>query len=1047
MKKKLLILAAALAATPLFAGKNGKMEPWQDPNVFEENRLPMAATFVTDQQKTLTLNGVWKFKWNETIEGRTKGFEAVDYNDTDWGTIPVPGMWELNGYNDPIYLNVGFAWRGHYENNPPYPPTEHNYVGQYRRMFNVDKSWIGKQICLCIGSATSNVRVWVNGKMVGYSEDSKLEARFDLTKYVKAGENLIALEIFRWCDGSYLEDQDFWRLSGIARGVYVYTRERERIEDVNIIAGMDGNFTVNAKVTKGVRNVRVAVIDRNGNQVAYREATPVKGEAILNGMVQNPDLWSAEIPNLYTLKVTASDRKNVVESTSIDFGFRTVEIKNGQLLVNGQPVLIKGANRHEMNADKGYVVSEEDMINDIRMNAVRTCHYPNDPRWYALCDKYGLYVVDEGNIESHGIGYGDKTLAKRPDYKAAHLIRDQRMMRRDFNHPSVIIWSLGNEAGFGDTFVACYDWLKANDPTRPVQYERAEKASQNDIICPMYASPKWCEDFAKGNPDRPLIQCEYAHAMGNSMGNFKEYWDLIRKYPNYQGGFIWDFVDQALRWPSNEGGTDHIFAFGGDFNEYDPSDGSFNCNGVIAADRTLHPHAYEVRYQHRNIHTSLAGQGRVNVYNEYFFKDLSQYRMLWNISVDGEAVSSGIVENLNIAPRKTETVDLGFKTIPQADADIFLNVSYVLKTADGVLPAGTEVAYDQIMLREKSGAAFVAGSASVSGKSLAHSETADAYVFSGSFAFAGTQADRVGDWTATFDKATGFLTGYTVNGVQMLSEPLTPEFARAPNENDMGAKTIREMYNTWRYPVYKLKAGSLVVDKVTDGVGLMALSAEYEPIAGGAATVRMFYEIFPDGSIKATETMKEAGGLAKAPALMRFGMKFAMPGRFTTVDFYGKGPWENYSDRNSAAVVGRYVQSVNDQYHYGYVRTQESGTKTGLRYFRLLDSNGTGLEVTADERFSASALPFSMRDLDCLENGTPKRANKTNTQNGEARHSLNLKAKAHENDRANGTTYVNFDLRQMGVGGINSWGTIPLDQYLIPATEREFGFVIRPVGN
>lgn len=781
MKKTLLILAAALAATPLFAGKNDKMEPWQDPNVFEENRLPMAATFVTDQQKTLTLNGVWKFKWNETIEGRTKGFEAVDYNDTDWGTIPVPGMWELNGYNDPIYLNVGFAWRGHYENNPPYPPTEHNYIGQYRRMFNVDKSWIGKQICLCIGSATSNVRVWVNGKMVGYSEDSKLEARFDLTKYVKAGENLIALEIFRWCDGSYLEDQDFWRLSGIARGVYVYTRERERIEDVNIIAGMDGNFTVNAKVTKGVRNVRVAVIDRNGNQVAYREATPVKGEAILNGMVQNPDLWSAEIPNLYTLKVTASDRKNVVESMSIDFGFRTVEIKNGQLLVNGQPVLIKGANRHEMNADKGYVVSEEDMINDIRimkelnMNAVRTCHYPNDPRWYALCDKYGLYVVDEGNIESHGIGYGDKTLAKRPDYKAAHLIRDQRMMRRDFNHPSVIVWSLGNEAGFGDTFVACYDWLKANDPTRPVQYERAEKASQNDIICPMYASPKWCEDFAKGNPDRPLIQCEYAHAMGNSMGNFKEYWDLIRKYPNYQGGFIWDFVDQALRWPSNEGGTDHIFAFGGDFNEYDPSDGSFNCNGVIAADRTLHPHAYEVRYQHRNIHTSLAGQGRVNVYNEYFFKDLSQYRMLWNISVDGEAVSSGVVENLNIAPRKTETVDLGFKTIPQADADIFLNVSYVLKTADGVLPAGTEVAYDQIMLREKSGAAFVAGSASVSGKSLAHSETADAYVFSGSFAFAGTQADRVGDWTATFDKATGFLTGYTVNGVQMLSEPLTPE--------------------------------------------------------------------------------------------------------------------------------------------------------------------------------------------------------------------------------------------------------------------------------
>ena len=1053
MKKLLLILAAALAATPLLAEKNNKMEPWQDPNVFEENRLPMAATFVTDQQKTLTLNGVWKFKWNETIEGRTKGFEAVDYNDADWGTIPVPGMWELNGYNDPVYLNVGYAWRGHYTNNPPYPPTEHNYVGQYRRTFNVDKSWIGKQICLCIGSATSNVRVWVNGKMVGYSEDSKLEARFDLTKYVKEGENLIALEIFRWCDGSYLEDQDFWRFSGIARGVYVYTREKERIEDVNVTAGMDGNFTVKAKVTKGVRNVRAAVIDRNGNQVAYREASPVKGVAVLNGIVQNPALWSAEIPNLYTLKVTASDKKDVVESTSIDFGFRTVEIKKGQLLVNGQPVLIKGADRHEMNADKGYVVSEEDMIRDIRimkelnMNAVRTCHYPNDPRWYALCDKYGLYVVDEGNIESHGMGYGKESLAHRADFKAAHLIRDQRMMRRDFNHPSVIIWSLGNEAGFGDNFIACYDWMKANDPSRPVQYERAEMASQTDIICPMYASPKWCEDYAKGNPGRPLIQCEYAHAMGNSMGNFKEYWDLIRKYPTYQGGFIWDFVDQALRWPSNKGGTDHIFAFGGDFNEYDPSDGSFNCNGVIAADRTLHPHAYEVRYQHRNILTSLAGQGKVSVYNEHFFKDLSQYRMLWNVAVDGFAVSSGVVENLNIAPQKTVTMDLPIGSLPETDADIFLNISYVLKTADGLLPAGTEVAYDQIPLKEKAVSAFAAGSASVCGSPLVFGETSVSYVFSGVFAFAGTMADRVADWTATFDKTTGFLTGYTVDGVQMLSEPLTPEFARAPTENDMGAADIRRMYEAWRYPDFRLKPGSLKVEKATDGVGLMSVSAEYEPIAGGCAIVKMFYEIFPDGAIKATESMKDAGKLAQAPDLMRFGMKLAMPGRYSTVDFYGKGPWENYSDRNSAALTGHYTQSVNEQYHYGYVRTQESGTKTGLRFFRILDSNGTGLEVTAMDKFSASALPFSMKDLDCLENGTPVRPNKTNAQAGVARHSLNLKAEAHESDRASGKTYVNFDLAQMGVGGINSWGSRPLDRYLIPAAERGFTFVIRPVDN
>ena len=1054
MRKQLLILAALLAAAPLSAGKNDRMEPWQDPNVFEENRLPMSATFTTKQQRTLTLNGVWKFKWNETIEGRTKGFEAVGYNDADWGTIPVPGMWELNGYNDPLYLNVGYAWRGHYENNPPYPPTEHNYVGQYRRTFDIDKSWIGKQICLCIGSATSNVRVWVNGKPVGYSEDSKLEARFDITKYVKEGENLIALEIFRWCDGSYLEDQDFWRLSGIARGVYVYTREKNRIEDVNIIAGMDGNFTVSTKVTAGVKSVHVAVLDKDGTMAAYCEAKPEKGSATLTGSVKNPRLWSAETPNLYTLNLMVTDKKGEVESTFIDFGFRTVEIKNSQLLVNGQPVLIKGANRHEMNADKGYVVSEEDMIRDIRImkelniNAVRTCHYPNDPRWYALCDKYGLYVVDEGNIESHGMGYGDKTLAKRADFKAAHLIRDQRMVRRDFNHPSVIVWSLGNEAGHGENFLACYDWIKANDPTRPVQYERAEGGEGTDIICPMYKSPDGCVDILLRNSGKPLIQCEYAHAMGNSMGNFKEYWDLIRKYPAYQGGFIWDFVDQALRWPSDEGGTDHIFAFGGDFNEYDPSDGSFNCNGVIAADRTLHPHAYEARYQHRDIHTSLAGLGRVNVYNEFFFKDLSQYRMLWNISVDGEAVSSGVVENLSVAPQKTETVDLGFKSIPEADADIFLNVSYVLKSADGLLPAGAEVAYDQISLKEKAGAAFEAGSAAVNGGSVTRSETAESYVFSGLFAFAGTAGERIAEWRASFDKATGFLTDYTVNGVKMLSEPLTPEFARAPIENDMGAGKIREMYKTWRYPEFRLKAGSLKVEAAEDSqCGTVVLTAEYEPIASGAAIVEMSYEIFPDGSVKGTERMKDAGNLAKVPALMRFGMKLAMPGRFSTVDFYGKGPWENYSDRNTAAVVGHYTQSVNDQYHYGYVRSQESGTKTDLRYFRVVDSNGTGLEITSVGKFSASAIPFSMADLDCLKNGTPVRANKTNTQNGAAFHSLNLKEKAHENDRSNGTTYVNFDLVQMGVGGINSWGTIPLKAYMIPAAGREFNFVLRPVNN
>ena len=1048
MKRLFLVLAAAAVSLTAFSQKKTAMEPWQDPNVFEENRMPMRATFVTDQQKTLSLNGIWKFNWNSTIEGRTKGFEVPGYDDSSWGTMPVPGMWELNGYGDPLYVNIGYAWRGHYENNPPYPATEHNYVGQYRRTFNVDSDWIGKQICLFIGSATSNVRVWVNGKMVGYSEDSKLEARFDITRFVKPGENLIALEIFRWCDGSYLEDQDFWRFTGIGRDVFVYTREKERLEDVNITAGMDGRFTIKADVTSGISKVAYEILDKAGRKVASGEAAPSKKVVSCSGTVANPLLWSAEIPNLYTLKVTASGKRGVVESTSLDFGFRTVEIKNSQLLVNGCPILIKGADRHELNADKGYVLSVEDMIKDIRImkelniNAVRTSHYPNDPMWYSLCDKYGIYVVDEGNIESHGMGYGDKTLAKREDFKAAHLIRDKRMVLRDFNHPSVIIWSLGNEAGNGDNFIASYDWIKAYDPSRPVQYERAMDDRNTDIMCPMYATPDWCVNYLTNNPSRPLIQCEYAHAMGNSMGNFKEYWDLIRKYPNYQGGFIWDFVDQAVRWPS-KGGTDHIFAFGGDFNEYDASDGSFNCNGVIAADRSLHPHAYEVRYQQRNILTTAvdAKRGRVSIFNENFFKDLSQYRLLWTAVVEGQAVATGTVETLNAAPQKSVVVDLPIPAIDAPGKDIFINVSYVLKTPDGLLPAGHEVAYDQIVVQEGSLEPYAPCPVSSSEAKVSHVETASAHVFAGSYAFAGINAQRISDWKVSFDKSTGFLTSFIAGGDEMMSEPLMPEFARALVENDMGAKMHRTMA-VWRYPEFKLK--SMEAKEESNG---WLVVAEYAPIADGAAIVTLNYLIHPDGTLECREIMKDAGGLDKAPDLFRFGMKFAMPGKYSVVDFYGKGPWENYSDRNSSAMVGHYVQTVNEQYHYGYVRTQESGTHTGLKYLRLLDAAGNGLEITSDGRFSASALPFPMNVLDCMENGTPSRENKSNTQVGEPRHSLSLKAAAHENDRAAGQTYVNFDLVQAGVGGINSWGRLPLEQYRVKAGERYFYYIIRPISN
>ncbi len=1080
----------ALLAAVSYPEKLGadELPDWQDPGVYAYNRLPMRATFVTDQQKTLSLNGIWKFNFCDSVYERASGFQNVAFDDAAWGTIPVPGMWDLNGYCDPLYLNIGYAWRGHFKNNPPYVPEEHNYVGQYRRTFDVPADWNGKQICLCIGAATSNVRVWVNGKEVGYSEDSKLDARFDITSYVKSGKNSIALEIFRWCDGSYLEDQDFWRFAGISRDVFVYTREKKRIEDVNISGDMSGNAKLSVLVTSGITTVSYEILDGNGKSVASQSLSAKDnaqktsdGNLLLQSesKVSNPALWSAETPAMYTLKVSAYDKKGLVESTTVPFGFRTVEIRNAQLLVNGKPVLIKGTDRHEMNPHTGYIVTKDDMIRDIRImkelniNAVRTSHYPNDPLWYSLCDEYGLYVVDEANVESHGMGYGKESLAHRDDYYQAHLIRNKRMIFRDFNHPSIIIWSMGNEAGNGVNFEKVYEWIKSYDSTRPVQYERAEKKFNTDIFCPMYMSPDNCERYLLSNPSKPLIQCEYSHAMGNSNGNFKEYWDLVRKYPSYQGGFIWDFVDQALykKVDPSKYDTDHIYIYGGDSNEYDPSDGSFNCNGFIAADRTPHPQAYEIRYQHRSIHTSAdpvspslmtgdkAGEFRVSVYNENFFIDLSRYRMCWNIECGGAKVLSGVLENVNVEPGQTLQVGLGITGEdilgavvtslgnPEAskinyadglDSDIYLNVSWQLKRCDGLLPAGYEVAYDQIPLYEAPSASYVSGTASA-GDGVTVSDNASELEFSGRFVYDRTEGiDRISTWTASFDKSTGALASYVVGGVETMKEPLMPSFGRAPLENDLGAR-FHEKMNMWRYPEFKVSSF-----KSAKSADCYTVEVTYEPF-GSFGFVTVTYNIHDDGSICVTEKMHDAGELSKAPDLFRFGMKLAMPGEFSTFDFYGRGPWDNYCDRKSSAVVGHYIQKVQDQYWYGYVRTQESGTKSDMRWMRLLNEAGSGLEISSDVRFSGSALPFSQKDMDSALDAPVTRANPTNGQAGRATHSLELLSKAYENARSEGTTYVNFDLKEMGVGGIDSWGQSPLDQYMVHPAEYEFRFVLRPL--
>ena len=1054
----LTLLVAAASVSSSAAAVKSDLPDWQNPYVVERNRAPMTATFNTDGGRQM-LSGTWKFCWYETIDSRSMDFYSANYDDSSWDSIPVPGMWELNGYGDPVYLNVGYAWRGHYTNNPPIPAMEHNYAGQYRRKFTVDPSWSGSDIFLHIGSATSNVRVWINGKEVGYSEDSKLEARFDITKFVHPGENLIALEIFRWCDGTYLEDQDFWRLTGIGRDVFITSRPKKRIENINVLAKASGEAEVYVELTKGVRSVELEILDPSGKQVASQKVAVSSRQVSSNGKpcvratlsVPSVKLWSAETPWLYTLKAVSSDKSGITERADLQIGFRDVQIVGNQLLVNGQPVLIKGANRHELNPWKGYVVSEADMINDIlimkklNINAVRTCHYPNDPLWYSLCDRYGLYVVDEANIESHGMGYDELTLGNNPIFLDAHLSRISRMVRRDFNHPSVIIWSLGNEAGFGDNFIAGYNMVKEMDASRPVHYERAvdydnpNNTVYSDIICPMYYGYGSCESYMNSNPQKPLIQCEYAHAMGNSMGGFKEYWDMIRKYPAYQGGFIWDFVDQALcrKVDPEIYGTDHVYVYGGDFNDYDPSDNSFCCNGIIAADRSLHPHAYEVAYQYRSIHTSAsaadAAEGRVQVYNENFFIDLSRYQANWTVEVDGVPVLNGTVAAPAVAPQSKASLDLGFNkedilavaaVRDLASHDVYLTVRWTLRRSDGVLPAATEVAYDQICINE----APADSPENTSGKPSIARPSDKVYQCFGQTLYAGAAGERSGSWSADFDLEKGALVSYTIDGEQMLEGPLAPCFARASTENDLGAK-FDQALALWRDA--DCVAAKVEVEELDDCAHITVVS---EPI-GEAAVVVTDYRIYADGEIAVTESLKDAGKLSQAPILPRFGMQLVMPGEYSCMEFFGKGPFENYVDRQSAALVGRYSQRVEDQYHYGNVRPQESGTKTGMKWLRVTDENGRGLEISSQQKFSGSALPFSVAEMD-----VPMLGNRQ-------AHSLELKAKAHENDRSRGKTYVNVDLMQTGLGCMNSWGAWPRKEYRVLPAEYNFQFRLRPVNN
>lgn len=1003
IEMKKFFLAAAALLTLASAASAATEKPWRTTEVNSIARLPMHSDYDTDSP-SIDLSGTWKFQWFENLGEQQEGFYRTDVDDSSWGTIPVPGMWELNGYGDPIYVNIGYCWRGHFPNNPPIVPEERNHVGQYRRTVSIPADWKGREVILTVGSATSNLQVWVNGQSAGYSEDSKLQADFDISKYLKYGQdNLIAFEIHRWCDGSYMEDQDFWRYSGIARGASLTARPKNRIQDIRVTADAQGNLNVTATLKGKVDKVDFVVEAPDGTSSTF---TSKDGK--LAEKYSNPALWSAETPNLYHLTASASSKGTVTESIELDFGFRTVEIKDRQLLVNGQPILIKGADRHEISPYGGYVVTYDEMMEDIavmkklNINAVRTSHYPNNPLWLRLCDKYGFYLVDEANNEAHGMYYGDATLAANPIYASTILERVQRMFYRDVNHPSVIFWSLGNEAGDGMNFQAAFEWIKAGDSTRVVQYERSiyddnrhGATYYSDIYCPMY------EDYASleksvVREQRPIIQCEYAHAMGNSMGGLKEYWDLIRKYPTYQGGFIWDFVDQAVLWPSDKPGTDHVFAFGGDFNDYDPSDNSFNCNGIIAADRTFHPHSYEVRYQYQDIWTEYAGDGAVDVASEKFFISLDRYSMEWNVTESGVKVMAGNVPVIDVPAGGKKRFQLGFSQddLKAFEGELFLNVVYRLNRNDGIQKFGDQVAHQQIKIKDGTVALPCA-------------------------------ASRKAPATYGFDEATGALNSIKVNGKEMLSAPLMPCFGRALTENDLGAGWDRR-FGAWQYPDFKLAGFEKSDDKVT---------VLYD--VAGLCKVTMEYSFDENGSVTVTEKVHDVA--ADAPEYLgRVGVEFAMPGQYSNLSFYGAGPWESYSDRKSSCTIGLYEQRVEDQYHYGYVRPQESGTHADLSWLSVADNARNGLLVQAPEKFLGSALPFGRKDIDMFVSGGGR------SDHGDQRHSLELKTLVHEGERSLGQTWVNLDLCQMGLGCITSWGAVPRQEYMIHAGDYEFTFTIHP---
>ncbi len=1033
----LLFTTSALCALPLPAGQAQTKSPaWEDETVYSINEQPYRTASVPfavremalqgDRTKSRfyqSLNGHWKFRWSPNPDSRPQDFFQPQTDVTEWQTIPVPSNWQLHGYGTPLYSNVNYPFKKdppRVTSEPPSEFTNHsarNPVGSYRRTFRVPGAWQGRNIFLQFDGVDSACYVWVNGKQVGYSEDSRTPALFDVTKQVREGDNTLAVEVYRYSDGSYLEDQDFWRLSGIFRDVFLWSTAETTIQDYTVRTDLDEQYRdATLSVEIQVQNnsdenrtcsVEVELIDENGEQAL--EPTPLIGNEVPAGdlkklaltvPVPNPAKWSAELPHLYRLVLTLHEGDELVEVQTCRVGFREVEIREELLRVNGEAIYLKGVNRHEHDPRTGHTISEESMVRDIRLmkqfniNAVRTSHYPAASRFYELCDEYGLYVIDEANIESHGMGYGPESLAHFESWGPAHLARVQAMIERDKNHPSVIIWSMGNEAGNGVNFMKCYDWMKARDPSRPVQYERAEFNARNtDIRCPMYARISQIVDYAAGNPDRPLILCEYAHAMGNSVGNLQDYWDAIEKYPHLQGGFIWDWVDQGL-YKKNNDGTE-FFAYGGDFGDK-PNDGDFCINGLVSPDRKPNPHLWEVKkvYQHIETEATDLQRGKLRVRNGYYFTNLNEFEATWVLRRDGEKVAAGSLGQLDVPPQSEQSVTVD---LPKRDdvAEYLLTLQFHLPSEARWAEAGHIVAWDQFTLSESPSAE------KPSAAQATIEQNENQYLI------------RWGKATAAIDRERGALQSYQPRGKELLVEPLVPNFWKRPNNNQWGSQ-FPERHAVWRGAGETLQLSEILSKTNND---FQSLEGEYK-FAELDAKYQLRYTFESEGRIRVSARYTPGNNL-EAATLPRFGMKLAIPKQYNGVTWYGRGPHETYWDRKTGGEIGIYRDTVDD-WNHPYLRSQDVGNRTDVRWAVFVDEAGKGFKVVGAKPLSVSAWPFSLVDLEA------------------ARH-------PHELPRRD-FNVVHIDDKLHGVGGDDSWGARTHPEYTLPSDEtHEVEFVLMPV--